>query len=139
MPVKKSVRLVDETMAVCANLSPSGETNWSGSLNNLAEQYNLLIADNTPDLTEDEWNAFYCTYNGYMPHPSAKEEAKVLSWHISEGYQYDEQVRQFLGDEAQAIELIERVKSWSISQRLAVIYKAKMFWSKGKIGTEFSE
>jgi hypothetical protein len=132
MAVKKSVRLVAETIAVCANLSPGSETNWSGSINNMAEQFNLFIADNTPELTENEWNAFYCTYNGYMPHPFAKDEAKILAWHISEGYQYDEQVRGFLGEETQALALIERVKSWTISQRLAVIYKAKAFWCKGQ-------
>jgi hypothetical protein len=139
MPVKKSVRLVDETIAIIANLSPGSETNWSRSINNMAEQFSLMINDNTPELTENEWNAFYCSQNGYMPHPEVQEEAKMLSWHISEGYQYDEQVRGFIGTEEQAIALIERIKSWSLSQRLAVIYKAKAFWCKGKVGAESSQ
>lgn len=29
----------------------------------------------------------------------SKEEARLLPWHLQEGYRYDEQVRDFLGDE----------------------------------------
>lgn len=132
MPVKKSVRLVDETITVCNNLTDhTGEINWSGSINALAERFTLLIDDNTPELTENEWNVFYSGQNGYMPHPNPKVEADTLPWHISEGYQYDEQIREFLGSEEAALDLIERVKSWSTSERLAVIYKSRAFWRKG--------
>lgn len=130
--IKKSVRLVDETQATLHNLTLTGEVNWSGSINDMAAQFELFVNDNTPELTDSEWNVFYCAYNGYMPSQDQAREARLLSWHISEGYQYDEQIRQFIGDEDAAIELIERVKSWSLSQQLAVIYKAKAFWRKGK-------
>lgn len=134
MAIKKSVRLVDETIIVCNNLTDhAGDINWSGSINALAERFTLLIEDNTPELTDNEWNAFYCGQNGYMPHPDAKTEADLLSWHISEGYQYDSQVRDFLGTDEAALNLIERVKSWSTSQRLAVIYKARAYWRKKPI------
>lgn len=129
--IKKSVRLVDETQAVLHNLTLTGEVNWSGSINDLAAQFKLFVNDNTPELTENEWNAFYCAYNGYMPSQDQEREARLLSWHISEGYQFDEQIREFIGSEEAAVELIERVKNWSLSQQLAVIYKAKSFWRKG--------
>ena len=140
MAIKKSVRLVDETMTICANMSAGGDINWSRSINNMAELFNLFITDNTPELTENEWNVFYYIYNGYMPHPIAAEEAKLLSWHIIEGYRNDELVRQFLTDETQAIKLVVRVKSWSTSQRLAVIYKAKALFKNGQVAqSEFNE
>lgn len=130
MPVKKSVRLVDETIEVCKNLSEfSGSAvNWSGSINAMAERFTLFIEDNTPELTENEWLAFYCIQNGYMPHPDPKVEAETLPWHISEGYQYDQQVKEFLGSKENAIDLIERIKIWSLSERLAVIYKSRAYW-----------
>tara|TARA_R110002033_G_scaffold171199_1_gene218049 strand:+ start:20503 stop:20907 length:405 start_codon:yes stop_codon:yes gene_type:complete len=131
MPIKKSVRLVDETIEICHKLTLAGETNWSGSLNAMAEQYKLLIDDNMPEMLDNQWNALYCAFNGYIPHPSPEEEAKLLPWHISEGYQYDEQVRHFLGDEAQAVAFVEVLKLMSLSQRLSVIYKARAYWRNG--------
>ena len=129
--IKKSVRLIDATQATLHNLTLTGEVNWSGSINDLAGQFELFINDNTPELTQNEWHVFYCAYNGYMPSQDQEREARLLSWHVSEGYQYDEQVRDFIGSDEAAIELIARVKSWTMSQQLAVIYKAKSFWRKG--------
>lgn len=130
--IKKSVRLIDDTQATLKNLTVTPDTNWSGSINDMAAQYELFVNDNTPNLTNEEWHVFYCAYNGYMPSQDQEREARLLSWHVSEGYQYDEQIRGFLGNEDAAIALIERVKSWSLSQQLAVIYKAKAYWQKGK-------
>lgn len=127
--IKKSVRLVDKTIRICNNLTEhSGDVNWSGSINAMAEQYELLINDNLPTFTENQWNAFYCAFNGYAKHPDPKTEADLLHWHISEGYQYDQQIRDFLGSESDAMTFIEMIKLMSTSQRLAVIYKARSYW-----------
>ncbi len=132
MAIKKSVRLIDETIRTCNVISSQfgAETNWSGSLNSISEQFNIMIEEATPELTENEWNAFYCSFNGYLASRSAKEEANLLAWHISESYQYDEQVRGLIGSESDAIALIERVKAMTISERLAIIYKARAYWVK---------
>ncbi|MGL4638492.1 MAG: hypothetical protein ACRDCT_10430 [Shewanella sp.] len=130
MAIKKTVQLTDDTIKVCNNLTlhTGAGINWARSINGMAEQFTLLIEDATPALTDMEWNAFYSLHNGYMPHPSPKQEADLLFWHISEGWQYDGQVREFLGTEEAALNLIERIKGWSTSQRLAVIYKARAYW-----------
>ncbi|MGL6121468.1 MAG: hypothetical protein ACRC1W_00220 [Shewanella sp.] len=129
MPIKKTVQLTDDTIKVCNCLTiHSGPINWARAINGMAEQFTILMADATPALTNDEWNAFYCVHNGYMPHPDPQMEADSLGWHISEGWQYDEQVREFLGTEESAIALCQRIEDWSTSQRLAVIYKARAFW-----------
>ncbi len=134
MAIKKSVRLVDDTIRLCYELSDvRSEVNWSGSINAMAEQYKIFADGCTPDMTENQWHALYCVYNGYMPHPSIREEARLLPWHVSEGYQYDEQVKEFLGSKEQAIQFLEQVQNWSIVQRLAVIYKTKAFWRKGPV------
>lgn len=136
--IKKSVRLVDSTQEVCRVISRvskgSGDdqVNWSGSLNAMSEEYALVMEDNKPELNKNQWTALYCVYNGYAPSEDAYREARLLPWHISEGYQYDEQVRDLLGTEEQAIEFIEQTKHWSISQQLSAIYYAKAFWSKGR-------
>lgn len=130
--VKKSVRLVDETIELCKALTITGDVNWSGSINAMAEQYKVMIDENMPELSENEKNAFRCVFNGYMPSGNLDQEIRLLSWHISEGYQYDEQVRDFIGSEEAAVGLIERVKGWSKSQCLAVMYDARAFWSAGR-------
>ncbi|WP_172565570.1 hypothetical protein [Vibrio navarrensis] len=132
--VKKSVRLVDNTAAVCRVISRvsrhSGddEVNWSGSLNAMAEEYALIMQENKPELTEGQWNALYSVYNGYMPSEDAQREARLLSWHISEGYQYDQTVREFLGTVEEATAFIEEIKSWPLTKQFSAIYHAKKYW-----------
>ncbi|MDI5832581.1 hypothetical protein OCF84_21325 (plasmid) [Shewanella xiamenensis] len=141
MPVKKSVRLVDHTIEVCKNLSEfsRGVINWSGSLNAMAEQFSLFIDDNTPELSENEWLVFYSSQNGHVPHPDPKVEAELLPWHISEGYNYDAQMTEFLGSKEAAISFIDRINSWSTSQRLAVIYKARAYWRVSPVDLDVSD
>lgn len=134
--IKKHVRLVDDTIKLCHELTVAGDVNWSGSINTMAEQYKILITEALPELTENQKNAFRCVFNGYMPHPSIEQEIQSLHWHISEGYQYDEQVRDFLGSEEEAISFIDTVRGWSKSQKLAVIYMARAYWRQGPIVSE---
>ena len=136
MAIKKSVRLVDDTIKLCHELTNYHETsdiNWSGSLNAMAEQYKVFADDCLPDLTNNQLNAFYCIYNGYIAPPKMQQEIDMLPWNISEGYQYDEQVRDLLGSEQNALAFIEQVKKWSKSQKLAVIYKVRAFWRQGQV------
>jgi hypothetical protein len=133
MAIKKSVRLTDKTCELLHKLTLKGETNWSGSINAMADQYRIFVNDNLPTLSDNEWAALYCTYNGYIPHPDIKQEIASLHWHISEGYQYDEQIRELIGSEENAVRLIERIKSWTNSQKLAVIFKARAYWRKDSV------
>jgi hypothetical protein len=134
--IKKSVRLVDNTAMVCrvvsrvSRNSSDNDVNWSGSINALADEYTVIMDENKPELSEKKWLALYCVYNGYVPSEDAQREARLLSWHISEGYQYDEQVRDALGSEEEAVAFIEQIKEWSITTQLSAIYHAKKFWSK---------
>jgi len=135
MAIKKSVRLTDPTIEALRPFSDvAGEgMNWSGSINSMAEHVSIIVNELTPELSANQWNALYCCYNGYMPHPDPKEEARLLAWHVSEGYQYDAQVTEFLGSNADAITFIEQLKGYSLAQRLCIIYKAKQFWRKGPV------
>lgn len=138
MPVKKSVRLTDPTIDALKPLSDVGGQgmNWSGSISSMAEHLSIFIGELTPDLSKGQWNALYCCYNGYMPHPDIKEEARLLHWHISEGYQHDPQVTEFLGSEEDALAFIEQIKAYSLAQKLCIIYKAKAFWRQQPVADD---
>lgn len=133
--IKKSVRLVDNTIDVCRVISITSKqqgnesVNWSGSINAMADGYQLIMSENKPELTDNQWNALYCLYNGHIPSEDAQHEARLLSWHVSEGYQYDAQVTEFLGSEQDAISFIEDIKSWSLTKQLSAIYHAKKYWA----------
>lgn len=60
-------------------------------------------------------------------------EINQLHWNISEGYQYDEQIRDLLGTKEQAVEFVERIKSWSKPEKIAVIYMARAYWRQCQI------
>lgn len=136
MAIKKSVRLVDETIKLCHELTKQGDTNWSGAINAMAQQYKILVDECLPKLSNDEKTAFYCAYNGYTPHPELDMEINQLHWNISEGYQYDEQIRDLLGTKEQAVEFIERIQSWTKPEKLAVIYMARAYWRQGQLAAE---
>lgn len=133
MAIKKSVRLVDATIEQCRIISrvslnsTEDAINWSGSLNAIADEYSIIMQENKPQLTDNEWKALQCVYNGYLPSEDAQREARLLSWHVSEGYQYDSQVQQLL-EKDKVIEFIERIKNWSLTVQLSAIYHAKKFW-----------
>lgn len=132
--IKKSVRLVDNACKVCAVISRSSledggaGVNWSGSINTMADEYLIMIQENKPELSPNKWNALYCAYNGYLPSEDPQKEARLLSWHISEGYQYNEQIRDFLGSKEEAIDFIEEIKTWPLTKQLSAIYHAKEYW-----------
>lgn len=129
--VKKSVRLVEEAAHICRSMlrkNAQGEMNWSGAINSALLEYSLMLEENKPELTTDQWNALYCVYNGYEPSNDPRQEARLLSWHVSEGYQFDEQVREFLGSEGNASEFINQIKGWSLTKQLSAIYHVRKYW-----------
>jgi hypothetical protein len=131
--IKKSVRIVDGTIRLCHELTLTGDTNFSGSINSMAQQYKMFVTECLPVLTDNEKNALYSVHNGYTPHPDIEQEVALLHWHISEGYQYDQSVAGFLGSKVQATKFIERIKGWSKPEKLAVIYMARAYWRQGQI------
>lgn len=129
--IKKSVRLTEPTIKVCNQLSQGSDVNWSGAINQLAQRYNMFIDDSLPTISDNEKNAFYQGYNGHVYHQDLSEELKLMPWTIDQSYQYDEQVKEFLGSDEAMIDLRERVKNWSTSEKLAVIAMIERFWSSG--------
>lgn len=130
--IKKSVRLTAPTIEALRPFSDAaGEgMNWSGSINAMAEHMKIFLDETTPHFTDKQWHAFYCMYNGYFPHPDIKEEARLLPWHVSEAWQYDEQVKEFIGPDIAGFLAV--VKLCSLTQRLCIIYKAKQYWRKNR-------
>ncbi len=143
MAIKKSVRLSDETEQLCKLMSVHGALNWSRSINTIADRYNVMIEKSLPELTENERLAICQAYNGYMKSDSIMHEVAGLEFTISEAYQYDENVKALLlgaksasellaGDGVAISELLEKVRGWSVVERIAVIDMTERFWNKDK-------
>ena len=130
--IKKSVRLIDETVDLCGLLTKGGDVNFSGSINTIAARYNALIRENMPELTDDETLAYVCAHNGYAMSDDIVLEARRLPWTMSEAYQYDSQVTALVGDEAGKSVFLERLNGFSISQRIAILDMTQSYWSKGQ-------
>ena len=90
----------------------------------------IFNKQNTPDLTENEWNAFHAAFNGHACHSDINEEVDVLHWTILEGYKHDSQVSGFIGDEKKLKIFVEKIKGWSNQEKAVVIHKANLFWNK---------
>ena len=134
MAVKKSVRIADAALKTMAALPTmmSPVANYSGAINSMAECFAIAMESCQPEMTDGQRMALACVYNGYAPSESLQQELRLLPWQISEGYQYDEQVTDFLGNEEEAAAFIESAKAWSDAEKMAAIYAARMMWSKSE-------
>lgn len=54
MAVKKSVRLIDNTIALCDTLSGNGPINWSGSINGAVNMLGFLVENGKAELLRNE-------------------------------------------------------------------------------------
>jgi len=140
MTIKKSVRLSDLSERLCLILSETGEPNYSGTLNKIAERYETIIGQTLPDLTQNEKLAICQCYNGYMKPERVRDQIAALEFTISEGYQWDDNVKELLigaesaddllGNDGSEIQtLLEKVRSWTIPERIAVIDMTERFWN----------
>jgi hypothetical protein len=130
--VRKSVRLVDETIELCGVLSRGSEINYSGSLNGMAQRYNILIKDSLPELGEGESKAICAAFNGYSMADNISQDIAGFEWHISESMQYDGNFNDILTHyKIDGEEFKTRIRGWSEAQRLAVIDMTQRFWNAG--------
>lgn len=131
--VKKSVRLVDETIELCGVLSRGSEVNYSGSINGMAQRYNVLIKAAMPDLSEGERLAICTAFNGYALADDVNQDIAGLDWHISESMQYDGNFNDILAHhKIDAEELKAKIRGCNAAQRLAIIDMTQRFWNVGQ-------
>lgn len=145
MSTQKSVRLSDDSVEVIKSVCKNG-VNFNGAINSIIERYSLIVASSLPTLTENERLAIAQSYNGYWYDFSQpiEQELKRLTWQIGEAIQYDGNVLELLsydydyesiGEFRESEELksfINKVKSWSFAERMAVFHGAISFWAKIK-------
>lgn len=126
--IKKSVRLTARTIEALKPLSEvvGSGMNWSGSINAMAEQFVIFIDGIVPGLTKNQWSALYCCFEGHIPHQDIKQEAKMLSWYVSERFASDVQVDRYLDGDAS--ELLKIIEQCSTPEKLAILYRVKKFW-----------
>ncbi|MGR5451425.1 hypothetical protein ACP3V3_17035 [Vibrio sp. PNB22_3_1] len=117
--------MTEPTVNNCRTLAQAfnnQDINWSASLNVLSQEYLLIVTENKPQLSEAQWLALYCVYNGHLPSQDAQREAELLAWHISEGYQF-------------AITLVETINNWTLTQKLSASYWQKASGPTNKLTT----
>ena len=132
MPQKKSVSITDKSVPILKSLCTHG-MNWSGSINEAIQRYKLFSEYCLPELTQAEKNALAQAYNGYLFDRGVEQDVKQLHWQVGEAIQYDENVVENLASEdIDPSKFIEKVKSWSPAERLAVIHFVNEFWSTSK-------
>jgi hypothetical protein len=130
MTIKKSIYLVDVTINECQSLSEHGNINWSSSINAIAERYKLFYNYCLPALCEAEKNAIAQAYNGRVWHEKIDQEIKIMHWQIADAIEHDSSVRELLeSDNVDANDFVERVKSFTNAERLAVIAFVNHFWA----------
>lgn len=140
--VKKSVRLNAATVEIIRQLNRHSEVNWSGSINDISNRYNLLMQHLLPELTEKEKMALIASYNGHaLDNANIEREVKMLHWQISEALEYDSNVVELLCDDAdeflnkelkdhaRANAFYTKVKGWDFGQRLAALHFATSYWA----------
>ena len=140
--VKKSVRLNADTVEIIRETSQHSEVNWSGSINNIANRYSLLMQDLLPDMTEKEKMVLVAAYNGHaIDNTNIEREVKMFHWQIGEALKYDSNMAELLCDDAdeainnevkngdRAKAFYTKVEGWSFSQRLAALHFATSYWA----------
>lgn len=130
MAIKKSVRLVDETVNLCNAVSHDGEENWSGGINKIAERYGIFVEKCLPELSQFEKLAICQSYNGHAPHGDLRTELRMMDWHLSESVTHDGSVAEMIDkSEAGRDEFLAKAKAWTLPERLAVFHMAYAFWN----------
>lgn len=133
--VKKSVRLSAETAQMCNILSPTGEVNWSGSLNALASEYRMLVELLQPEIDENLFLALCCAYNGRIPHPDMKWELDTMAWMVSEAYTHDSQAKELIDQvDGGLYKAKQHMESLTTGERLALYFRIREYWSSPTFG-----
>jgi hypothetical protein len=130
MAIKKSVRLVDDTIDACAIITRDPEINYSGAINQITERYSIFVQDCLPELKIGEKHALCQAYNGRINNYNLSEELRIMSFNISEAINYDGNVRDLLDAEnIDHNEFHAKVSNWSPSQKIAVLAMIESFWT----------
>ncbi|GIA91041.1 hypothetical protein VCSRO41_1798 [Vibrio cholerae] len=126
MAVKKSVRIVDSTVEVLKVLSDESESiNYSGAINRMAQEYELLVECCLPKLTISEKSILIETYRDHIGLKNSKKEIQMLHWNVSDCLENNEKLKDLIGGEESVFTFVNKVKEWSNSQKLAAIYCAQ--------------
>jgi hypothetical protein len=102
--IKKSVRIIEKAQKPLKAVMPGANENWSGAISTLAASFELFAVDNMPDLNGHECIEIHKAVNKRADR-DFNREAEMLDWYVRDN-----------------AELAEKVKGWSLSQRMAVVY-----------------
>ena len=126
------ITLDTQAEKICFELTSFGEPDRQKLVNNMFDIYELCVRDNLPSLTETEKLTIFAAYNGKISVDIIYEIQK-LHIDVHDAYIYDTLIRKAIDNSDTEIEeFIERIESWSFTQKMAVYHAAKAFWRKGQ-------
>ncbi|WP_288989411.1 hypothetical protein [uncultured Pseudoalteromonas sp.] len=106
--IKKSVRIVERAQTTLKAVMPGANENWSGAINALAGAFDTLLVENMPDLNGNECIAIDKALSK-LTERDFKREAEMLDWYVRDN-----------------AKLVEKIKPWSLTQRMAVVYAVNL-------------
>lgn len=138
--IKKSVRLKGKTVDICNRLSQTPSINWSGTLNEIAMRYEILIRESLPEITHAEKAAICQAYNSRERFDSQiLNDVYSLDFHIHEAWHLDYNVKFNLAagafdykDERYIRALLSKIDGWSTAEKIAIIDMTEKFWSRSR-------
>lgn len=130
-PVKKSLRLSADTVAVIQKGRSSTDINWSRSINNMVTRYRLFVELAMPKITNQELTTVAMCYGGRaINDQDIKHEIDMLHLQVQKGI-YDPLASNFLltlgfknQSELEAFrgDLQKKSNGWCEVERLAVLH-----------------
>jgi len=112
--IKKSVRLVEKTQETLLAFMAGQDENWSGSINLVAQQFEIIAASMLPDLEESEKQCFYQAFKGVNDR-DFQRESEMLSWFVRSNEK-----------------LAKKVDGWSLVEKMAVVHMVNFQLAKNK-------
>lgn len=142
-PVKKSLRLSANTVAVIQKDSSSTDINWSRSINNMVTRYNLFVEYALLRITTQELTTVVKCYGGRaINDQDIKHEIDMLHLQVQKGI-YDPAVSSFLltlgfKDQSELEgfreDLQKKSSNWCRAERLAVLHHVEEHYRAANIG-----
>ena len=128
----EQISLSKHAEKICFELSSCGLPERQEIVNDVFALYELCVRDNLPSLTQVEKLTIFAAFNGKIS-IDIINEIQNLPINVYEAYIYDPSVKIQLDKSDTNIEkFIQRIETWSLTQKIAVHHAAKAFWRKGQ-------
>ena len=129
-------KLSQQGAKVSYEMSSHGSPDFEQHISQAFMLYEFMVRDNLPPVSEDEKNVLYMTFSGHLS-TNLMSDIHNIAGRVWEEYNWNPQVQDILVN-TDVVEFVERIDSWSLSQKIAMYHAIKAFWKKGQIWNTFT-